>query len=221
MNGFKKWIENFVTTSQTQTLDFVPSNPKLSMHASTPLGVYDVTKVIDNARGTESKDFRSRLTALLEPIDPYIFDRRKDGKVPRNFSGTPQYVAPEEAIKLQKVSYEHESDQMEDLLKNASRQFVWLEKDALNLLKRWIKFRSVLHVKNEAVNPVIYQVALLRLKTCEQQFPKINALVQSCEESDEHVDLIIAWNSFYRGWEKFSPTFKYYLLTFEKTAKKL
>lgn len=169
--------------------------------------------------GNAGTDLVARIVRILTPIDPHLYDRRADGKVQSSFSGSPGYTSPEQVMKLLNPTYEHQSDEIENFLKACAYHFVWLDKDCSVLLKSWMKFRSMLHASNEGVNPVLYQVNLLRLKDFEKHFPTVNDVVRKCEDAEKYSELIKAWNAFYGAWAKSIPTLKHYLVTFEKNTK--
>lgn len=227
MTNFREWLKDMesrhgakAATDLSATIDYVPSD-------NTPSGGGDQThfphqtQLRDDPKTGGKADLVSRIVKVLLPVDPHLYDRRADGKVQASFSGSPRYASPEEAKKVFNPTFEHQPDEIQNFLKACAHHFVWLEKDCGTLLKCWIKFRSMLHASNEGVNPVLYQVNLLRLKDFEKHFPTVHSVVQKCEDSEKYADLIGAWNNFYGMWTKLVPTLKHYLVTFEKNAKHL
>ncbi len=231
MEGFKKWFEDQQPINQTvvskhwwqkkasddQTVDYQPKHSASTSVKSQHTLQNTRPQYGSDDSGNFSDPFEAKISNLLAHVDPHLRSRAKDGSNMSGFSGSLGYAAPEEMEKITTPKKEYNLDVVEELLKRCANQFVWLDKHCLNVMKLWLKFRSMLHM-NEAVNPVLYKVNIMRADSCEKVFVNVEREMKQCKEA-KYSELIKTWNTFYSAWNDLLPTLKHYLTNFEQNSR--
>lgn len=232
MIGFKKWLwqeeqkaDDVAPTKNIRGKVVAPANAvTLDYPAVTPpnSATWEYPQKSDG--GMVHYSFPYELISLLEPADPWLYDRQANGLVPQGFQGTLDYAPPEMAKRLNSFTPEldTEEDSVEQLLKACAYHFVWMDRSLSKVLKAWHAFRQTLQVGSprEGVNPVLYQVNIGRMKDCVKAFAAVDKAVQKCEDRKKWGDIIEKWKVFYQMWRAVEETLAHYLATFEKNSRK-
>lgn len=161
----------------------------------------DTVQYVNNANDKASMS--AVLSIIGKYIDSKLYQRNQlnSNQALSGMSGTPNYMSPEMIARAMNPQYTRNLDMVEQMCFSLVYAVPFRKQSIERVWQNWLNFRNEIYKRlNEAVNPVIYDVAIQRIEYLDRVLLQINNLLQNKNNKES-----LLFKEFYKNYRATIP----------------